>query len=77
MVFHDILKATYTENNGESGCVAFHTFLQDWKIDLVLLCDEGVIPKRSIFMSPLISRGIGCASEELGIENGLFVSAYL
>jgi hypothetical protein len=37
-------------------------------MDLELLCEEGVVPRRSIFMSPSKSKGIGWDSEDVATE---------
>jgi hypothetical protein len=60
---------TYRSNNGEWGWEAFHTFCQTLKE----LSWDG-IPRRSIFMSPLVSMGMGCESEDGGTESGLLKS---
>src|ERR1700737_4325730 len=65
-----ISTSTYILKTGEPGCDAFQTFCH--------ICigefdreDCGVIPNKSIFMSPLTSTGIGWESVEAGIVIGL------
>jgi hypothetical protein len=53
-----MVKKTYTLNIGARGCEAFHAFCQIC-IGLLESSDCGVIPSKSIFMSPLVSMGIG------------------
>jgi hypothetical protein len=61
---------TYIWKIAASGCDAFHAFCQIC-IGLLEPTDCGVIPSKSIFMSPLVSMGIGWESVEGGTGIGL------
>jgi hypothetical protein len=60
----------------ELGVELVQTFLQTINGEFWLPLEEGVIPRRSIFISPLVSMGIGCERLEAGNDNG-FVSEYI
>lgn len=64
----------YISNNGDSGRDAFQTFCQTCRGDLESLLEDGVVPRRSIFISPSTSIGIGCERVEAGTTIGLLMS---
>lgn len=59
----------YISNNGSCEFEAFQVFCQTCSGDREFDFDDGVIPSRSIFISPSTSMGIGCASAEVGTES--------
>lgn len=63
------MQLTYILKAGARGCDAFHAFCQI-RIGELVLIDCGVIPNKSIFISPFVSIGIGWESVEAGTEIG-------
>jgi len=57
-------------NKDECGRDAFQTFFHNCN-GAELPFDEGVIPSKSIFMSPSASIGIGCERVDVGTDIGL------
>ena len=58
----------HISNSGELGCDAFQTFCHSLRGDDEPF-ENGVIPSRSIFMSPSMSTVIGCAKVDAGTES--------
>lgn len=62
-------RGTYTSKSGEDGCETFQMLCHVCKGEEVSF-EEGVMPIKSIFMSPSISIGTGWAVVEDGTERG-------